>query len=82
MIYLGQQVLVFEWWGVEIDVGKVLVNIVVENQGVVYQVVIWFERVVMDIDCVRGYVLMLLNCVELGVKLGESYIEDVKGFGW
>ena len=80
-IHLGQQASALERRGVETDVGKVLANIVAENQGAVHQAVIRFERAATDTDRARGHASMPPNRVELGAKSGESYIEDVKGFG-
>ncbi|WP_188238846.1 MobQ family relaxase [Stenotrophomonas maltophilia] len=80
-IHLGQQASALERRGVETDVGKALANIVADNQSAVHQTAIRFERAATDKDHAHGHASMPPNRVGLGAKLGESYIEDVKGFG-
>lgn len=79
-IHLGQQASALERRGVETDVGKVLGNIVVDNQRAVHQAAIRFERAATDTDPAHGNATQPSNRIVLGPKSGESYIEDVKGF--
>ncbi|MGE8259592.1 MAG: MobQ family relaxase [Stenotrophomonas sp.] len=78
--HLGQQASALERRGVETDVGKVLGNIVAENQRAVHQAAIRFERAATDTAPAHGHATPASNRIVLGPKSGESYIEDVKGF--
>jgi hypothetical protein len=80
-IHLGQKASALERRGVETDVGNALASIVADNQRAVHQTAIRFERAATDTDHAHGHASMPPNRVELGPKSGQSYIEDVKGFG-
>jgi len=79
-IHLGQQASALERRGMETDVGKVLANIVADNQRTMHQTSIRFEKAVTDGDPTRGRPSLPPNRIRLGPESGESYIEDAKGF--
>lgn len=78
--HLGQQASALERRGVETDVGKVLGNIVADNQRSAHQAAIRFEKAATDTDPAHGHATPPSNRIALGPKSGTSYIEDVKGF--